>query len=417
MKRKLAFVVAMGLLASGIAGCGGSAPSANEESEPTTAEVVEATTMSQEDYEALVTTPLTVSEGLFDESKEDIGLTKPEGAQTFTVFSAADDTDHYVNGVVMAEFNGKLYCQWQSSAVDEDAEDTWVAYSVSEDGESWSEPKVLVPTIEDGYCSSGGWYNNGESLIAYINVWRNETSPRGGFTYYVESTDGESWSEMHPVLMADGTPLEGIFEQDPHVLDSGRIISAAHFQPGLFANPVYTDDPSGVKGWVKAEYTNMEFEGDTSREMEPSLYVNSDGNIIMTYRDQDSTFYRLASVSTDDGESWSDAVLTNMPDSRAKQSAGNLPDGTAYLVGNSVTNKTRIPLTITLGKDGKLFDTAYVLRTNGEIPELMYEGKAKRLGYHYPKSVVIGDYLYISYATNKEHADYTRIPLDEISMN
>lgn len=369
------------------------------------------------DNEELNEAPFSVVDNLFDESKTDLGLTKIEGAETHTIFSADEGTDHYVNGVFMTEFNGKIYCQWQSSAVDEDAEDTWVAYSVSDDGVNWSEPKVLVPTIENGYCSSGGWYVNGDTIVSYVNVWHNETSPRGGFAHYVESKDGVNWSEMKPVLMKDGSEMNGIIEQDPHILESGRIVCAAHFQPGLFANPIYTDDKSGVKGWVRAEYTNMETDGETSREMEPSLFVNSDNDVIMTFRDQDSTFYKLASISKDQGETWSNTVLTNMSDSRSKQSAGNLPDATAYLVGNSVTNKLRIPLTITLSKDGKTFDTAYVLRTQGDIPELKYEGKAKRVGYHYPKSIVIGDYLYISYATNKEHVDFTRIPLDTISLN
>lgn len=202
--------------------------------------------------------PFVVTDGLFDQTKteSDLGLSKIEGAETVTVFTATDDTDHYCNGVVMTEFKGKLYTQWQSSAKDEDAEDTWVAYSVSDDnGATWSEPKVLVPTIDNGYCSSGGWFVSGDTLVSYINVWYSDTTPRGGFAYYVESTDGEHWSEMKPVLMKDGTPMEGIIEQDPHVLASGRIVNAAHFQPGLFAYPIYTDDPSGTKGWVKAQYT------------------------------------------------------------------------------------------------------------------------------------------------------------------
>ena len=366
--------------------------------------------------------PFVVTDGLFDQTKteSDLGLPKIEGAETVTVFTATDDTDHYCNGVVMTEFKGKLYTQWQSSAKDEDAEDTWVAYSVSDDnGATWSEPKVLVATIDNGYCSSGGWFVSGDTLVSYINVWYSDTTPRGGFAYYVESTDGEHWSEMKPVLMKDGTPMEGIIEQDPHVLASGRIVNAAHFQPGLFAYPIYTDDPSGTKGWVKAQYTCME-QGEgatTSREMEPSLFVNEDGTIVMTFRDQNSSFVRLAAISTDQGETWSETVSTNMPDCRAKQSAGNLPDGTAYLVGCSVNNKGRWPLTITLSSDGKTFDTAYVLRTHDEFPELKYTGKAKRLGFHYPKSVVIGDYLYISYATSKEYVEYTRIPLDAISLN
>lgn len=369
------------------------------------------------DDSKLIKEPFKIKDGLIDESKTNIGLDKIPGAETCTIFSAAEGTDHYVNGIVMTEFKGKLYCQWQSSQKDEDAPDTWVAYSVSEDGKTWSAPKVLAPTMENGYRSSGGWNVCGDKLIAYVNAWPDAISPRGGLAYYTESTDGENWSELKPVLMKDGTPMQGIIEQDPHKLASGRIVDAAHFQPGLFANPIYTDDPTGTTGWVRAKYTNMPYTGTTSREMEPSLFVNEDGNIIMTFRDQDSSFHRLASVSTDNGESWSTPVLTNMPDSRAKQSAGNLPDETAYLVGNSVTNKLRIPLTIALSADGKTFDHSYVLRTQSDIPELQYTGKAKRLGYHYPKSAVLGDYLYVSYATNKEHVDYTRIPLSAISLN
>lgn len=52
----------------------------------------------------------------------------------------------------------------------------------------------------------------------------------------------------------------------------------------------------------------------------------------MVFRDQDSSFRQLASESTDRGVTWATPVLTAMPDSRAKQSAGNLPDGTAFLV-------------------------------------------------------------------------------------
>lgn len=373
--------------------------------------------------EALINQPFKVTDGLFNQSKAylDLGLSKLPDTEVVTVYTASANTDKFCNGVVMTEFKGKLYCQWQSSARDEDSADTWVAYSVSsDDGATWSEPFVLAPSIDNGYCSSGGWYVNDDAIVGYINVWPDDISPRGGYTYYTQSSDGVNWTEPAPVLMKDGSVLNGIFEQDPHVLDSGRIVSAAHFQKGLFINPVYTDDKSGVKGWVKSEYTNMSQSGSatTSREMEPSMFVNEDGNLVMIFRDQDSSYKVLASVSTDQGETWSDTVLTNMPDARQKQSAGNLPDGTAYIVGCPVNNKLRVPLVITLSADGKTFDTAYVLRLGTDAPyKVNYEGKAKRQGFHYPKSVVLGDYLYVSYAKNKESVEYVRIPLRSISLN
>ncbi len=98
-----------------------------------------------------------------------------------------------------------------------------------------------------------------------------------------------------------------------------------------------------------------------------------------------------------------------MPDSRAKQSAGNLPDGTAFLVNAPSGNKLRAPLVVTFSKDGLLFDRAFVLRT-GPPPVLHHPGKYKRPGYHYPKSVVWNGALYVSYATDKEDAELTRIP-------
>ena len=372
-------------------------------------------------FSASLAAPFSVKSGVFDQNATDLGLARAPSAQTVTVFTPTASSDHYGNGVVMTGFKGKLYCQWQSSAVDEDAADTWVAYSIGtvdkfangSQIETWSTPRELAPTMQNGIRTSGGWNVFNDTLIAFINVWPDSMNPRGGFAYYRESADGITWGELKPVLMKDGKQMAAIIEQDPHEYD-GRLYNAAHFQPGLLANPIYTDDLSGRTGWVKAKYTNMDHSGSNSREMEPSLFRNNDGEIVMTFRDQNSTYYRLASVSKDRGATWSTTKITNMPDSRAKQSAGNLPDGSVYLVSNPVTNKTRIPLSITLSRDGKVFDRAYNLRTQGELPDRVYEGQYKSIGYHYPKTMRYGDHLYVSYSTNKELVEYTRIPLAEI---
>lgn len=362
--------------------------------------------------------PFVVSDGLYDASNTvTLGLSVAAGTETVTVFSPTDATDRFSNGVVMTSFKGDLYCMWQSSKKDEDAADTWVAYSRSTDGgKTWSEPMVLIPTLENGYHSSGGWWVTDETLVAYINTWPSGLEPKGGYTQYMTSQDGLKWSEPADVKMADGTSLNGIFEQDPHAIPGGRIVNAAHFQPGLHVVPIYTDDPLGVSGWKKGAFSYTD-NGALSRELEPSLYSKADGTLVMVFRDQNSSFLKMAATSIDRGETWSKAVLTAMPDSRSKQSAGNLPDGTAYIASNPVDNKLRIPLVLTLSKDGTTFDHAYLLRANGDdIQPLRYEGSAKRAGYHYPKSMVAGDYLYVAYTTNKEDVEYTRVPLSAISL-
>ena len=367
----------------------------------------------------LAQAPFTVKSDLFNQTDEDVlGLSVAMGTETYTVFKPSASTDHYSNAAAVIGFKGQLYCQWQSSKTDEDSPDTWVAYSRSANGETWSAPMVLAASPNDGYRSSGGWWVYGDTLVGYINHWPSTISPRGGYTEYVTSTDGLNWSTVKRVKMANGNDLNGIFEQDPHALPNGRIINSAHFQPGLTLSPIYTDDPSGVRDWVRPSFTNMSYTGDVTREIEPSWFYQNDGKAVMIFRDQNSSFVKLASVSVNNGQTWTTPVLTNMPDSRSKQSAGNLPDGTAFMVSNPVNNKTRIPLAVTLSADGKNFNVAYVLRKGGsDLQTQQYTGLYKTIGYSYPKSTIWNGFLYTAYTVNKEDVACTRVPLSSISLN
>ena len=128
--------------------------------------------------------PYEISPGLFDQSRPDLGLKSAPGAQTVSIFKPTDGSDKFSNGAVLMPFKGRLYAQWQSSPKDEDSPDTWVAYSVSDDGVTWSAPKVLAAAGRGGRMySSGGWWSDGRTLIAYINVWPTGfQSGEGGFT-------------------------------------------------------------------------------------------------------------------------------------------------------------------------------------------------------------------------------------------
>jgi hypothetical protein len=225
--------------------------------------------------------------------------------------------------------------------------------------------------------------------------------------------DGVRWSGPWPVRGQDGKPVEGIIEQDPHRLPDGTVLTAFHLRPGLFVRPFRTNDPLGVRGWVPGALRLLPNDGKTSRELEPSIFL-SGTCAVMVFRDMASSFYQLAARSCDGGSHWSDAELTDMPDSGAKQSAGNLPDGTAFLVNVPRLDRLRIPLSLTLSRDGRLFDRAYRLRGEQDLQPMRHEGLYKRRGYHYPKSVVWKDHLYVAYTTNKEDVEVTRVPLQRL---
>jgi hypothetical protein len=355
--------------------------------------------------------PFNVAPNLFDFARpDDIGLKPAPGAQTFIIFRAGRDTDHYVNGVVLMPFKGRLYAQWQTSARDEDAPDTHVVYAVSSDGERWPRPRPLT-RAGSRMTTSGGWWTDGITLVAYINVWpKGFDTGFGGYAEYMTSADGRHWSKPRRVTGVDGKPIDGIIEQDPHALPDGRIVTAFHERPGLIVSPYYTDDPKGISGWTKGIMKNLPQLGPRSRELEPSWFRRIDGCLVMVFRDQAYSFRQIASASCDRGANWTAPVLTAMPDSRAKQSAGNLPDGTAFLVNAPSGNKLRAPLAVTLSKDGLVFDRAFLLRA-GPPPQLNYPGQYKRPGYHYPKSVVWNGALYVGYATGKQSVEITRAPV------
>ncbi len=355
-----------------------------------------------------------LADGVIDTTNyKTAGLLPTPGVKTVTIFKATENTDHYANGVVMTAFKGKLYCMWQSSPKDEDSDDTWVAYSVSNDeGETWSKPQPLALPSADYYCTSGGWLVRGDTLTAFIDTWQKGLEPRGGKTNYTISIDGQTWSQMLPVRMADGSIMEGVLEQDPYTLPDGRCVGAAHFMPGLHVCPVVTDDPRGVSGWRKGQFEAEDL-GKSSREIEPSQYVQPDGTIVMLFRDQTSSFRKLASISTDRGETWTKPALTNFPDGRTKQCAGNLPNSTAFMVSCPANGKRRWPLVLQLSDDGRTFDRAILLRSgiSSDLPPRRHEGRYKTLGYSYPKAIIWHDNLYISYSTNKEDVECTIVPL------
>lgn len=360
--------------------------------------------------------PYTVAPGLFQPDKPNLGLVAPAGARTFTIHRASAGPAQFNNGAVLVEFKGRFYAQWQSSARDEDTPDTWVAYSTSADGEIWSPPHVLAAAGSGGAMhSSGGWWTDGRTLVAYLNVWPHGfQSGQGGHTEFMLSTDGETWTAPRRLTDAASQPLAGIIEQDPHRYD-GRLHTAFHVPPGLIVQPHYTDDPLGLTGWTRGELPSLPFAEKTSRALEPSIFRRADGSLVMVFRDQASSFRQLAAVSTDRGATWTPPTLTTMPDARAKQSAGNLPDGTAFLVNAPNSAKERIPLAVTLSRDGRLFDRSFLLRGRADLPPLRFAGRYKRPGYHYPKSLVARGCLFVIYATNKEDIEVTRVPLASLA--
>ncbi|MCR5709299.1 MAG: exo-alpha-sialidase [Bacteroidales bacterium] len=330
-----------------------------------------------------------------------LGLQACPGAETVVVYKHSG----YVNNAVITRFKGYYYCMWQQSVRDEDSPDTRIRYARSADGKSWSSPRLLVAPTDSTFASPGGWIRRGDSLVALVNMIDAADRSRGGTAWYVSTKDGRRWSRLKPVLMADGSQVDGIFEQDPLPLAGGRIVGAVHFRPGYRVAPVYTDDPSGVRGWRRSIFPEGE-----GTPLEPSQYKCPDGTLVMLFRDQESSFVKLASLSSDRGESWGAPGRTGIPDSRSKQCAGTLPDGRSFIVGNPTGSRSRRVLAIAFSGDGRVFDEVRLLSGIRDLPQRRHEGRYKTPGYNYPKAFVSEDAIWIALSRNKEDVVVIRVP-------
>ena len=347
-----------------------------------------------------------VPQGLFDLGDTvTLGLARPPECERIVVH----ESPGYVNNVLVTAFEGRYYCMWQSSERDEDTPDTRVVYATSADGVHWEGPMDLAVPTDSTFVTPGGWLQSGETLTAVLNYICAPDRSKGGTAWFTSTRDGVAWTVPQPLRMADGRPLPGILEQDPLRLPDGRTVGAAHFRPGLRVNPVFTDDPAALTGWTEAAFPAGE-----GSPLEPSQYVTPDGKLVMFFRDQASSFAKLASISEDQGASWTPPMKTNIPDSRSKQCAGTLPDGRAFWVGNPTGSKSRLALALALSTDGYNFDKAFLLAGPSDLPPRRSEGRYKTLGYNYPKAVVLGDTLWISLSINKEDAVLYCVPLKSL---
>lgn len=356
---------------------------------------------------------LTVTPDLFDQAQPmTLGLGLHPSVETFAVYQPQVGDNRFNNHPQLMPFRGHLYATWQGTPQNEDSDDSFAMVSRSVDGKTWEKPTVIAPPIAgEHYHASGGLWSDGEVLVNYvIKLGKGHKPGTLKSTWVRTTTDGETWTPLVE-LIPDAT-----LSENPRRLPGGRLIVTAHgpteATPMNITRIFYTDRADGLGGWSESYLPHIPSKN-RGRGLEPSWYRRADGSLVMVFRDMDRTFELLAAESVDRGETWSMPTAVAFPDSCSMQCAGNLPDGTAFMVNNPVDEGRRIPLTVTLSDDGRHFDRTFLLR--GEPQERRFEGAYKDRGYSYPGAVVWGDHLYVTYATNKEDIELTRIPLDVLS--
>ena len=264
-------------------------------------------------------------------------------------------------------------------------------------------------TAGGGYCVAGGFLVDGYRLIAFYTGTGTSNFHPDTALLARTTADGHSWSEPRRIT-------EGFFIDGPWRLPGGRLLLAGEQVGGRRETGrmrlLTTAQKDGLGGWEESGIQVQHL--DTFGYTEPCPYFRPDGTPVLPFRNYSGYLY--GSTSRDGGRTWTDPVQTNFPDSLARASAGNLPDGTAYIISNSSPKRLdRSLLTIALSADGVTFDRAWLVR--GEPTEQRFSGKDKIKGWQYPHALLWKDELYIAYSINKEDVGVTRIALQYLNVS
>jgi hypothetical protein len=109
---------------------------------------------------------------------------------------------------------------------------------------------------------------------------------------------------------------------------------------------------------------------------------------------------------------WTEPVVTNVPESGARHHGLRLSNGLYVLLVNPST-KGRIPFSIAVSKDGLVYDR--IANVRPEPTSARWQGRAKSAGYHYMRGFEHQGQLATIYSVNKEDVEVTLIPLTEFA--
>ena len=335
-----------------------------------------------------------------------------------SVFKTSTELGTYNHHSSLVKWKGEYWFGWDNCMVNEEWPGQRTFISHSPDGVSWSERILVADGDEErGMLRNlGGLYSYGDTLYAFIQEkWDLAHATAPGMSVHDNtkvsirndiwaSRDGVAWD----LVKENYADVRWMFEK-PRLTSEGRLMAPMtghNGEPGVLLWPGCDPlaEPKVIRQlWLGKEYPDY-FEGHDEGIFcygEATWYTDDDNRIWMYLRDESAATYLGLSLSEDGGESWTEVMRSNFPDSGSRVFAGRLSDGRYFLVGNSTrVHMDRNFFAISLSDDGAKFVKMYQLVSKPASQR--FQGHLKCHGYQYPSCLVDGDRLLIGYSVNKE---------------
>lgn len=209
------------------------------------------------------------------------------------------------------------------------------------------------------------------------------------------SDDGETWDT--PCRLPEG--ILGPVKNKPVLLDDGSLLCGSSTEQNGNVWRVHFErlHPDG-KTWSRTQAVNN---GESISAIQPSLLFHGDHRLQSVGRTRNGKLFEI--WSNDDGRTWSEMTLTELPNSSTGTDAVTLQDGRQLLVYNHVP-KGRTPLNVAVSQDGKAWQAALVLENEpGE--------------YSYPAVIQSSDgKVHITYTWKRERIRHVTIDPQKLKL-
>ena len=365
-----------------------------------------------------------------------------EGVEHFPVQAPSVEAGAYHHHPQITVFKGRFFASWSAHQSGEDGPGQRVMFAHSVDGQQWTPPTELFPSIDETKVST----KTGRALTALRFVETNEK-----LFAIAEAHQNTGFTTADRLITAPPqTQIKSKEFPKRSRQGLGRLTREVTFPDRL--GPIYwlnDDKPNPVNGFADYEVATQKVfpESGAIRKLlasplhsptwdfkngsteirassgvlltEPTTFRTPTGNFTRLWRAQNMSF-RMYGQTSPDGESWSDPVITPIPDAPAKTVTCNIDPNTVALIGNQVFNKRgtrRDPIVIALSKNGFDFDRAFSFRWRApkfRTPQQQEELDGRGTGFQYPSAAVARGYLWVIYSVNKEAIDVSRIKLESL---
>ena len=280
-------------------------------------------------------------------------------AQSRLLIPVTKDLQRNGEGAMMALKDGGLllvYTQWYSGSGSDHDPARLVAIRSDDEGDTWSEPKVVQENIGEMNVMSASMVRTARDkiLLTYIRIDTNRLAN----LWVKESTDeGKTWSSPLPISHGKAGVIYTVNSAAIR-LRSGRVVLAAYGSPSSWqkdehylAFSYYTDD-EGVNWTKSSNQVDCPLRG----AMEPEIEQLSDGRIMMMIRTQTTKLYQA--YSDDQGKTWTPAKATTITHPEAPVQLQRVPGSNDLILlwNNAVVpgadhQGPRRPLTMAISRD------------------------------------------------------------------